>query len=395
MEVFDAELKIITPVIIHTGESYDFIDLLPVNKNILKINAEKAFLYMEKAEYDTFLKFIQSGSDTNKEPGKRAREILLTVAKEHKDVITGQHKASGNFYADIEKNPYAQVLKIYKNPLTGQPYIPGSSIKGVLRTAFFEFLRKERAEKEPDGYFSSAHKVSSPDFETHILKGKHTITLKNKKEIKIKHEIKEDIFRHIKISDFNVTASNIGFATVRVLNRGNEAPGIPIYTEMTESEYLNKREITCKGRIIIKEDFFKALHRETGSAFVALVKTPRNVLHTLNLFYINITDNPEKSYYARPDTNRESDIRQKEYINTQNKINKLLVKYIEKKGYIMKLGRFTQIESKTFNIQRKGEMNREHELIPEDINIHGGISRSLIDGIIPSGWCVLIIKGGN
>ncbi|MBN2532135.1 MAG: type III-A CRISPR-associated RAMP protein Csm5 [Spirochaetales bacterium] len=397
MELFNAELKIITPVIIHTGESYDFMNLLPVNSKVLSINAEKAFLYMGTEAYDTFLRFIQSGSDTNKEPGKRARDMLFAIAKEHNEVITGEHRASGGFYADIEKNPYAQVLKIYKSPLTGKPYIPGSSIKGVLRTAFFEYLRKERAKKEDNGYFSTAHRILSPDFETQIVKGRHTNTSYNGKAEPVRHRIKKDIFRFITISDFDIPDGNILFSTVRVLNRGSDAPGIPVYTEMTESGYLDKREITGKGRITIKEDFFKALHRETGNDFVSSFKTPRDVLKTLNLFYLEITDNPEHSSYARPDTNREPDRKQKEYINLQNKINKIMNTTIgsdRKNCYMMKLGRFTQVESKTFNIQRKGEKNGKYESIPEDINIHGGISRSLVDGMIPAGWCILNIKGG-
>jgi hypothetical protein len=205
-----------------------------------------------------------------------------------------------------------------------------------------------------------------------------------------KVNINDDPFKYVKVSDFSIDEGTIHFNTVRVLNKGAASQkGIPVYTERTESELTEKKKVTARGRITIDEKLFHELDKQKNNKGTAAISNEKDIVKAVHVFYSRIADNADKLNYTKADD--EINEHQKSYISMQNKINSIMIEYNKKWGAAIRLGRFSQVESKTFNIMRPGE-RKTGKTIPEDININGGISRSIIDGKIPCGWATLHLK---
>ncbi len=118
--------------------------------------------------------------------------------------------------------------------------------------------------------------------------------------------------------------------TVRVIRKDQRQRGIPIYTEMTSSYYTDKKEFIAEGEITIDE---KGLQRffDTNKfgSFVGNIEIIKQSLHDFSHQILNNKNRPVKKEI-------------KDTIEEVCKSNDLIP---------LRLGRFTQIESKTFKIK--------------------------------------------
>ena len=94
-------------------------------------------------------------------------------------VKTGLHIGAGNEKVEIGgmDNP------IIRNPLTNEPYIPGSSVKGSIRTAYLAYKKRQ---------FENNNDNSS------IIEGKRLNAMNDKQ----KFSVELDPFKFLKVSDF-------------------------------------------------------------------------------------------------------------------------------------------------------------------------------------------------
>lgn len=340
---YNAEIKIITPLIVHTGEYYDFINVIPLqNSEVAIINTEKLFLTMPEEKQAEFFSLI----DNNK--ALEARKIFYEIWLKHTELAEKKYKASELFNAEIIKNPYANINKIFINNINGKPYIPGSSIKGALRTAILENLRIKNKINHKN------KKVN--DFEMQLITN----------DEKARFKVQDDPFKYLKISDFEIDDKEIRFGTVRIIGKDNQGKGIPIYTEMTNSELFSNKEVTAKGTININEERIK----KENLHFLNI----KEIIKSTDAFFKGLVSNKRQGF-------------------TKEINDKINIHYYDDTA-LLRIGRFCQIESKTFKIKRENEftyIRGKKVLIPEDININGGVSRSLIDGKIPAGWGVFSI----
>ncbi len=365
MKTFKMELKLITPVIVHTGDCYNPIEVLPLEKEVLVVSPEKLFSKIPANEQSKFFSLIESGT---KENALMAKMSFLKFAKNNSDCHVRKCPASDNFRGAVSENPYANINKIFMNDLSGRPYIPGSTIKGAIRTAMLENLRVERDKQNAGILYKHGNSfVKYNDYELKLIEADNYS----------RQNVSNDPFKFLKVSDFEVQSSDIYFDTVRVVNKGGTAgKGIPVYTEMTDSYLSAKKEILAVGTITI-DDNCCLLSGDRNN--------PQKHDYKWLFNFSNIIKNTDDFYYNNLSN------------TTNHTISKCYHKMIEDNGYqgfanneaIIRLGRFTQIESKTFKIIRENEFDRKNKPIPEDININGGISRTLINGEIPAGWCIL------
>ncbi len=359
MKSYKVSLHIITPLIIHTGDYYSIFELLPAKdgKSVLLIDLDSAFSSMKDSDRERYYAIMDSlTSDVNKDKKNllQARSIIQNVTFTNTDIIINRVQAHPNFIQGMDSNPYALIYKIFKDEITGKPYIPGSSLKGALRTAVLESLRyKDDQYPNTKLFKNNRPKNFQPtDFEMQIMKKDKMATF----------DIENDPFRFFKVSDLLLNESDVLFDTVRVIGKNSKQKGIPIYTEMTESYFTSKKDFIAQGEITIDNiGLEKFISQNKFGSFLNI----ETIEQSLDTFWNKILNN------------RKHPLNQ----DVKNTITELCNKNSLKP---LRLGRFTQIESKTFKIKQKNP-------IPPDINIYGGISRSLIRGVIPAGWCGLKI----
>ena len=282
-------------------------------------------------------------------------KLFFEIINNDKSLIERVCNTSGEFTSNLIKNPRADINLIFKNQITGRPYIPGSSIKGAIRTAILEDLRKKH--KFDTKYYNN-HKnreeyIKSTDYELKIIEGKENA----------RQNVINDPFKFLKVSDFEVNDDETYFGTARIINKNGEGKGIPVYTEMTNAYCFSSKEITATGTISIDDKCYL-----NGKLYKALFEI-ENIINQLNAFYNSITSTEKHN----------NCINIEEFINNDYNEGDALIR----------LGRYTQIESKTFKIKRTNEMNFKGRSIPEDINVNGGLSRTLINNEIPAGWAIL------
>jgi len=114
-------------------------------------------------------------------------------------------------YDDDLKNPNAQQLvsTFISNRLTGEPYIPGSSIKGAIRTAILAYLINKTNThliKAPNGTISDRD-LEPKIFEYLDNKGRPSIT--------------EDPFKWMKVSDASFGSGDLVLKMVKNVKRSN------------------------------------------------------------------------------------------------------------------------------------------------------------------------------
>lgn len=360
MKTYTVKIHIITPLIIHSGEFYSIFELLPTKdgKSIMLIDLNKAFNIMSQKEREQFLSIMDTlAADIKKDKDKllKARSIMQTVALQNLDVIIQRVQAHPQFIQGVDSNPYAVIYKIFKDELSRKPFIPGSTLKGAFRTALLESLRKKNNMYPNVKLFKNNRpkNFQSTDFEMQIMK----------KDNDAIFDIELDPFRFMKVSDLMLKKQTVLLDTVRIIGKGKQQKGIPIYTEMSASQYINKDECIAEGEITIDDDGLKKFVNNYKLGDFLNIEFVMNSLMDFNQEILNNKKHP-------------IDLKVKENITTLCKANELIP---------LRLGRFTQVESKTFKIKQKN-------VISPDINFYGGVSRSLVHGEIPAGWCGVKIQ---
>ncbi|MGQ9842556.1 MAG: hypothetical protein ACUVRK_03235, partial [Spirochaetota bacterium] len=134
MKQYSIILHIITPLIIHTGELYSALEVLKL-KEVVLVDLEKVFSNMNDNERNKYYKLMDSltgDSKNDKQKLLQARSLIHDFVLNNPDVIITRAKASFKFTEEIDKNPYANICAIFKDELNNKPYIPGSTLKGVI-----------------------------------------------------------------------------------------------------------------------------------------------------------------------------------------------------------------------------------------------------------------------
>lgn len=343
MTVYSARIRIVTPFIVHTGETYGPLDLVELDgQTVGRIDVERAFSLMPAGERERFGAVLSSMSgnlEKDRSALLKARGMVRDLRLKHPEIIDWKGNALPGFVKDIGDNTQAEVSVIFKNPLDGRPYIPGSTIKGALRTALLERLRAEQ------GRTPLSARERHTDFEARIIKNRDDA----------RFDVRDDPFKFLKVSDFQVDNPGVWFGTARVIGKDKTQKGIPIYTEMTASELTCKKLCVAKGSIVIDERGLEEHCRRVGMRpFI----TQKGLVEALNEFYGGLVENPK--HPVPPE------------------VRGLVDKLRNAETPPIRIGRFTQIETKTFKVLREDKH-------PGDINMCGGVSRTLVGGL-QAGW---------
>ncbi|MGB4407801.1 MAG: type III-A CRISPR-associated RAMP protein Csm5 [Sphaerochaeta sp.] len=346
-------LIVLTPLIINNGESYGFLELFPTQTNTaFWLNLPKVFEYLPVDKAKAFVELATEGiCQQNMEKLKKARAYLVPIINLHaKDVVYRPLKMMDMAYDQLCDNPSSEFQKIMYTPLNGKPYIPGSSIKGALRTAILESERKKmetrgNAPSPLSDFNNRKHYKKSREFEAEIYNPGQRWSVEN------------DPFKYMKVSDFFFDSKKAKTYLGKIFISGKAL----VNSAMTDACCLDEKAemVTASGTISISSEAPAMMQFDS-------------IMKSVSDFYIA---NYEKKH---PNQNTDNG----KYITDE------LIKYDQAKtGTVLRIGHYSGIENMTFNIEQDCELNRKapHSMI----NIEGGNSHVLIEQKYSPGYCIL------
>jgi CRISPR-associated protein Csm5 len=229
----EVKCELITPIFIGCGEEYSQLDYFIENGFAHIIDLEKAITDLDDLEKVNEISRLIISNTTNNRLNLNAKDILESVGLNPYDYVIRKIKC------EIKSDSSTRVKKFIAQ--NNSHYVPGSSIKGAIRTAYlFNYYDKNLSEllKILDNRSIKLHE-----------KGKEL------EKNAISKNIPEDFFKYLKISDSLNLEGEFKFIHTRRWNYRKRKPNVPINMEgMVKG--------TFSINIKIEDEFFKNINKK-------------------------------------------------------------------------------------------------------------------------------------
>ena len=271
MKTFKIKLKTLSPIHIGTGLVIEptefFID--PKKRCLSVINFEKLCRHFTEEEITKFKKLCLSGNIRNLiELYKLTDQICeRAISRGHeKEIVVKRIPAVSDFIqhyksitegGDVNLFNKFEIQRTYRLPNWGPPVIPGSSLKGAIRTAVLNFYAKKLEDRNLQKY----------------RKGKRYDSRELEKEILGYKSPKDDPFSCVKVADLLPVRAKVCIVyAVNLKKDGSDASGPYQIFEVIapNSEFTGKITITEKSICNLKIDMeliLKALDAFYGKRY--------------------------------------------------------------------------------------------------------------------------------
>jgi len=368
MNIYTINLEILTPVFIGTGEELDALSY------VLRNEGKRSFVYI-----------VNSGkwfSDHSDEPDvyKTLREYnyielrrILSRAKDIENYVKTKILVDTDELVSLYKDAInykrneneLRINLLPRNPINGRCYIPGSSIKGAIRTAMGSFLAKA-VEQEAINRCSERERRKEKCYSTFnkIIFG----------------DAKQDVFKNLKIGDALIPLD--GTKIVKPIEVGlneNKTPVPKGYVEVISP--FNSSQERIKTKMCIG-DFLELHYVDEINRLRKLKKFKlEDMISALNKFYVAKFNEEMRKFYNLPHLasikNNLQSVAQK-INNLKNNSNKALIR----------IGHFSHVECVTWDEVRKPKGRKINNK-----NVYG-TTRTLANGMYPFGWVLLSFENG-
>ncbi len=357
-EIYKVKYQILTPIHIGTGEDLTPFDYVIVDDNFHRVNADEIISSLSQEQLNKFYALIEQNNITSLREliagnfdEKRFSKYKVKVTK---NVAEKYQWNLRNVNNQLLISPFVRVDGDFK------PYIPGSSIKGAIRTAIIDRVAKDNPEMIKR-ITSNEKEYKSNTWEHKLLKAVRVD--QKKKEEKV--DISKDPFRALKISDVFVSNEVMRIGEVlnaRVDERRNRLAtvGIQMIKEVIAGEIITGGSVEFEGEIII-DDF---LPKVEG---VSMPLTKDFIIQSCNQFYNEEFKREQEFYEFATDMN--------EIIE---KMKSLL--RVKQNECVVRVGRFSGVYAVT--ISERKPHNRKW-----------GTTRNLFEGRYPMGWMKIKFVG--
>lgn len=255
---------------------------------------------------------------------------------------------------NLKKDPLqnaCEVLEMYRPSLKHFPVIPGSSIKGAVRTALVD-----SCVKDVEGGFDFYRAKKSRNFENQILQNK---------------DAKNDPFRAIHVGDCNFTTPlTQGVGILQIINGESgclsEKNSTQVQAEVILGKIVSKESVSQSFNLAIDNDLQKS---ESVSKRFSI----KDIINECNYFYGENFKLEYEHFY------KNSDSEKTELIDNLFMEIKNITENESENSFIIRLGRWSQFEFVTLY----------------DENHNFGTSRTVLnyDGqYLPMGWCKCTVE---
>lgn len=242
-KVYRMSLTTLSPVFIGSGEELNKSMYVYNDNEIMIIDEKKLIkeLLLRKGLYESFLNGCSSG-DLN------LTNFLEKNLNGYKDIDIYKYKITS--YSNIKTNGKFNNINTFIKSSNGKPYIPGSSIKGAIRTAIIAneiYHNKEKYIKTPINNLKNLENIAL----TNIFSKYSNIFNENYK-IEVSPNI---LFKFLYVSDSNeVNLDNLFIGKQHDFStKGNKLNELPIFMEFIKPEIKFNFSISIDKSVI---DYF-------------------------------------------------------------------------------------------------------------------------------------------
>uniref|UniRef100_A0A7V4KCS3 CRISPR system Cms protein Csm5 n=1 Tax=Fervidobacterium pennivorans TaxID=93466 RepID=A0A7V4KCS3_FERPE len=312
----------LSPVFIGSGEKVGKFETLVDGNKTYILNFDKLM------ENDKFVAFFVENMDKVLDPS--TKDGALKAIFKHLNLSVEEYSHT-SFPTIYDKNGKPKTLQISRFVNTaGRFYIPGSSIKGAIRTALI------KANESFAKRFESTLNVSESDLKNKV----------NKIEDNIFGSAQLSPFKALIISDSSFIDKNyMKFKKVEIIHLERPKQGIPQFFEVWLPEQRNTGSNKVESRITFKADVLNKLLSQNGARkeaidylmkvfeseenFIKTMKEAARVLIEMEKKKINTSNYQQKS----------------ELLNFYEKISK--INNETKNGFVLRIGGHSGFYSKT------------------------------------------------
>jgi hypothetical protein len=345
LEPCRVRLHLLSPIHIGTGEEFDPFSYIIRDGRLFLIDLVKWMeMYPEKEELHNMMdsdsfSMIRSYIAEHFDLKTSAAAIRCEIPIQNEDLLKTYQKAIQN------RNAQNQVLihPTMRNDLLMEAYLPGSSIKGAIRTAIADYFAKDAGVESRD-----EHPRNNPEY--------------NKK---IFGSIQNDPLRKLKIPDVSLGKNST------VIMEATEYP-------------LKDKTLTPKGAVEVTKSLC-----ESGKACIYPFKFfmgtldfrfknigLQELIDILYRFYVPKYEDEYEKFFQYP---KARDIREKIQILSQT------VAGLKSNETLIRTGHFSHVECVTLNDVRKPQTRKGEDGHP----LPWGQTRTLANGLYPFGWAKL------
>jgi CRISPR-associated protein Csm5 len=273
-----------------------------------------------------------------------------------------------------------------RNPLTGQPYLPGSALKGAIRTAVVNHYTQK--------HLASLKQTVSPLLENSRDRRNAWKVLETEAlNFEFRH-LQEDPFRLVKVADAELLANRTRVDKVWPVKRDG--------TEDTQGIQMHFERLLSRGDGIEDGGFTVELELDELAAGDARVKVGRRLdFETIRLacnsFYAGRILAEQRRFFA--DAQPPERIFGAQGLIKINPDKVLVAKSIQERGLLLRVGRFSHFESLSVDNLRQGWNAQKKQPFKAG---EEGSSRTLCrcrattEGAsvaLPFGWLLLKLEG--
>lgn len=336
MKTYKLHCDILSPIHIGAGGEIDPLSYLIDAGRLYGISFDKFVYSMSTEDRESFEEIIDKGDLVE------IRKFVAANMDKKRDAIFSievSPKVASLYKAKISDIQNQLLLHPFiRTEGNSTPLIPGSSIKGAIRTALISELAKNSNLPKP----RDAREEYT--FESAVLGYK---------------DGKDDPFRGIRVRDKALQGDNTIIREVKNVSRkkgGLEANNIQIVCEVSHS-YVTGMGVSFETEISFDDELY-------STKFLSRAFTVEHVIKSCMDFYMDKMEQEHKKFYKGS---------QVEKISTE-----LLNGSYNDKSFLLRLGRFSGVESVTLDNYRNPK--------PPGNKSVWGTSRNLAEGLYPMGW---------
>lgn len=337
MTIKKISCEILSPIHIGSGKEINSLEYIIRDGRLYKISLEKFVSDMNETRRAEFEAVIEMGDLI------KLREFMANHINIGRDTLYGVEVSSaieriyGEKFGDIRNRLLIKQFLRTQNETT--PLIPGSSFKGAVRTAIISELAREKRPPKPKNFRDERM------FESAAMGY---------------DDAKNDPFRALKIRDFLLQSESTQIRTVENVSKGKEGvlrfTGVQMTCEATRS-ILTGTPVKFETEFLFDGLLFK-------KGFVKEKITPERIVAACNAFYRPKMEMEHEKFYR----NSEAEFPSKQLLEVP----------VEENSFLIRLGRFSGVESVTLDEYRNPRPPGKRSI--------WGRSRNIIEGRYPMGW---------
>ncbi|CUU09193.1 CRISPR type III-A/MTUBE-associated RAMP protein Csm5 [Candidatus Thermokryptus mobilis] len=364
-QVLKVLYRIITPIHIGMGADISPFEYVIKDGNFYRIESDDLISGLSEEQLKRFYSYIESNNLIG------LRNVILENFNESyakykisvtRSVVEKYDKSINDVRNQLLISPFIRSVSDFR------PYLPGSSIKGAIRTAIINDAVQNEIKK------IGRHKLKEFQKKLFDKKGHWELELVGaivKTRGGERSDAKRDPFRVLKVSD--VYLSDEFFHVGEVLNasvnerRGRvETVGIQMFKEVLLGEVNLSKPVEFEGEIrideILSEAKYKGIETEDRiEKWIPMALSKDYIIKTCNDFYLNEFKREREFFEFAVDMH-----------DVLDKIGKILSP--SKDEFVIRVGRFSGVTAVTVN-----EIRKPH-------NKKWGNTKNLFEGKFPMGW---------